>query len=88
MIQQVVAVGPDGRIYVVDCESDLIRVILQSGEVITIGGMSGVLGSLDGEGPAARFNFPQGIAVDGSEKLYVPDGDNNVISAGTLSYLL
>jgi len=61
--------------------------ILQSGEVITIGGMPGVFGSLDGEGPAARFNFPQGIAVDGSGKLYVTDGDNNVIRVGTLSYL-
>ena len=81
------AVDSDGRIYVVDCENDLIRMILQSGEVITIGGMPGVLGGLNGEGPAARFNFPQGIAVDGNGKLYVPDGDNNVIRAGTLSYL-
>jgi len=83
---QAVAIDSSGSLYVVDGENHIIRMVFPNGEAATIGGMPGVLGSVDGVGSAARFNFPQGIAIDGNGKIYVTDGDNNVIRAGTLSY--
>ena len=34
-------------------------------------------GSVDGNGSAARFDNPAGVAVDGSGNLYVVDNSNN-----------
>lgn len=44
-----------------------------------LAGSNGGPGALDGTGPAARFNTPSGIAVDGSGNLYVADSQNNTI---------
>lgn len=48
--------------------------------VITLAGdaHSGA-GSTDGTGSAARFRFPQGVAVDSSGDVYVADAGNNAI---------
>lgn len=81
---QAVTVDAQGRIFVTDSENHTVRRISTDGEVCTIGGVAGASGSGDGLDGAARFNYPQGIAVDGSGKLYVTDGDNNVIRVGTL----
>ena len=45
----------------------------------TFAGTAGVTGSTDGPGAAARFSFPEGIAVDGSGNVYVADSGNNTI---------
>ena len=82
---QAVTVDTEGRIFVVDSENHTVRRISADGEVWTIGGVAGALGSDDGLDGAARFNYPQGIAVDRSGKVYVTDGDNNVIRLGTLT---
>lgn len=42
-------------------------------------GMPGGPGTNDGVASAARFNFPSGVAVDGSGNLYVADQGNNTI---------
>jgi hypothetical protein len=47
--------------------------------VTTIAGTAGASGALDGTGAAARFNNPQGIAVDGAGTIYVSDTINQVI---------
>ena len=44
--------------------------------VATIAGLAGSTGSANGTNRAARFNFPQGLAIDGRGNLYVGDTVN------------
>ena len=50
----------------------------QSINFSTIAGNAGY-GSMDGTGPAARFDYPQGIAVDSQGNVYLADSENNTI---------
>ncbi|MFL6584933.1 MAG: NHL repeat-containing protein, partial [Chthoniobacterales bacterium] len=72
-----VAADKTGNIYVADTGNNSIRKILPGGTVITLAGFGS--GSSDGTGSAARFNFPEGLAVDGKGNLYVGDYYNNTI---------
>jgi kumamolisin len=47
--------------------------------ISTIAGKAGVTGLANGQGTAAEFNYPSGIAIDGSGDLYIADYSNNVI---------
>jgi len=47
--------------------------------VITTLAGNAPMGSVDGTGGAARFNSPNGVAIDGSGNLYVADTDNDTI---------
>jgi sugar lactone lactonase YvrE len=55
-------------------------------------GFAGSPGSLDGEGSAARFNFPAGVALDISSNLVVADFGNHTVrmvsSAGAVTTLV
>ena len=62
-----ISVDSAGNIYVADFVNDTIRKITPSGSVSTLAGLARNADSVDGVGAAARFNFPQGVAVDGSE---------------------
>src|SRR5207237_472071 len=57
--------------------------------VSALAGTAGLSGSTDGAGPAARFNFPIGLAVDSTGNVYVADSGNHFIrkitSAGVVS---
>ena len=57
----------------------------------TLAGLAGSSGSTDGTGSAARFNNPQGIAVDTAGNIYVADRLNSTIrkvtSAGVVTTL-
>jgi hypothetical protein len=44
--------------------------------VTTLAGTAGLPGGADGTGAAARFNWPRGVAVDGTGNLYVVDAGN------------
>jgi sugar lactone lactonase YvrE len=68
-----------GNIYVSDMENQLIRKISNTGIVSTLAGSAGSLGNVDGTGSAARFNRPQGIAVDANGFVYVADYSNHAI---------
>jgi DNA-binding beta-propeller fold protein YncE len=56
-----------------------------NGVLYYLAGALNTLGYVDGDGAVARFNYPQGIAVDGSGNIYVADQYNNVIRKITIS---
>ena len=71
-----VAVDPSGNLLVAD--GNAIRRVTPSGDVTTLAG-SALAGSVDGIGAAARFNTPNGIALDEQGSLYVADTGNHTI---------
>jgi hypothetical protein len=67
------------NLYIVDNSSSTIRqIVIATGAVTTLAGTPSVFGSTDGTGGAALFNYPLGIASDGSN-LYVTDTGNGTI---------
>jgi sugar lactone lactonase YvrE len=74
-----VAVDDAGNVYVADVWNCTIRKVTPDGVVRTLAGLAGTSGSADGTGSAARFNLPQGLAVDGAGNLYVADYGNSTI---------
>lgn len=72
-----IAVDSSGDLYVTDHHT--IRRITAFGVVSTIAGDAESSGSEDGTGSNARFNSPQGLAVDSSGSVYVADTYNHTI---------
>lgn len=70
--------GPDNSLFD-DRLGNLIRKITPAGVVSTLAGTAGVYGSADGNGTAARFNYPSAIATDGAGNVYVADRSNHTI---------
>lgn len=86
-----VAIDGGGNVYVADAGNSTIRKIATDGSVTTFAGAAGAAGSGDGAGAGARFNAPQGVAVDTVGNVYVADTNNSTIrkitSNGTVSTL-
>ena len=77
-----VAVDSAGNLYVSDYYDYTIRKMAPVGTnwvVTTLVGKAGVSGSADGTNSAARFNGPDGVAIDRAGSVYVADGLNNTI---------
>jgi len=74
-----IACDTAGNLYVADSGNDTIRKITPAGEVTTLAGKAGSSGSADGNGVAARFLNPGGIAGDAAGNLYVADTGNDTI---------
>jgi sugar lactone lactonase YvrE len=73
------AVDGSGNVYVADSGNHNIRMISAAGSVSTLAGTAGVAGSADGTGASARFNSPEGIAIDATGIVYVSDTGNSTI---------
>ena len=74
-----IGVDGSGNVFVADVYNQTIRKITPVGVVSTFAGTAGSGGSTDGTGAAARFNQPNGAAVDGSGNAYVADTVNHTI---------
>ncbi len=73
-----IAVDAHGNLFIADMLNHAIRKVTPSGVVSTIAG-NGTPGAIDGNGAAATFNNPAGIAVDANGNIYVADQNNNMI---------
>ena len=74
-----IALDSAGNVYVADTGNATIRRVTSTGVVTTVAGTPSNRGNVDGTGTAAQFNYPLGIAVDGSGNLYVADAYTNTI---------
>lgn len=66
------------NLYVTEVNNIKVRKIAIATGVVTTMAGSGTIGSIDGAGTAASFNFPAGITTDGTN-LYVVDSGNNKV---------
>ncbi len=73
------AVDGSGTVYVADTFNQTIRKVTSDGTVVTLAGVAGSMGTADGIGTTARFNYPGGITVDAIGDLYVSDTSNHTI---------
>jgi len=85
-----VAADAAGTIYIADRKNHMIRKITAAGIVSTLAG-TGQAGFQEGEGIAAQFSSPSGVAVDAAGNVYVADQGNNrirkITTAGQVSTL-
>ena len=68
-----------GNLFVSDQWDNTIRKVTPDRVVSTLAGRVGESGGNDGQGTAARFNAPQGVAVDGAGNVYVADTANGLL---------
>ncbi|WP_143822349.1 NHL domain-containing protein [Mucilaginibacter pedocola] len=73
-----IVMDTQGNVYYTEGGNNLIRKITPAG-VKSIFAGSGTAGSANGQGTAARFNRPQGLAIDAAGNIYVADNNNNLI---------
>ena len=67
------AVDGSGYVYVADSSNYTLRKVAPDGTVSTLAGTAGQRGTADGQGAAARFWSPQGVALDPAGNVYVVD---------------
>jgi sugar lactone lactonase YvrE len=70
-----ITVDASGNVYVADTDNHRIRKISAAGNVTTLAG-SGSRGAVDAAAAAASFNYPRGVALDGSGNLFIADVGN------------
>ena len=78
-LPQAAAVDASGTVFVADTANHTIRNMTSDGTVTDVCRHCGTTGSTDGNGPAARFDQPIGIAVDATGTIYVADFGNSTI---------
>lgn len=67
------AADGSGNLYVADWNNHVIRKVSPAGVVSTFAGLAGEAGFANGFGHMARFNRPNGVAVDGNGNVFVTD---------------
>jgi hypothetical protein len=85
-----VAVDSVGNVYIVDTQNRVVEKVTPSGVLSIFAGQVGVYGApTAGRATASTFEFPNGVAVDGADNVYVSDNNANVVvkitPGGTLS---
>ena len=74
------ALTPEGRLVVADTTNNRIRMIdTDAARTVTTIAGGGQLGGRDGDGTAAMFRSPTGVAVGPDGAIYVADSDNHLI---------
>lgn len=70
-----------GNLYVTDGDDRTVRKITPAGVVTTLAGQNQTfsIGSANGTGSAARFNWPAKVALDSTGNLYVCDAENYTV---------
>lgn len=74
-----ITINSAGTLYVADAFNNTIRQISSSAAVITLAGLAGTTGSVDGASSSARFWGPQGLAVNSTGNVYIADTANSTI---------
>jgi sugar lactone lactonase YvrE len=80
-----IAMDGAGNLYVADQYNSTVRKLTPLGAtwlVTTIGGLAGSYASADGAGSAARFNQPDGVAVDNAGNVYIADSWSCTVRKG------
>jgi hypothetical protein len=65
-----------GNLFIANFSRHTILKVTPAGAVSVFAGADGTSGSTDATGGSARFNQPQGLAIDSSDNLYVGDAGN------------
>jgi sugar lactone lactonase YvrE len=73
------AIDAEGNVLVADAWTHVVRKIDRAGRLTIVAGLPGVSGSVDGPVGSARFNAPEGVAIDSDGALYVADTANHTI---------
>ena len=74
-----------GNAYVADSLNHVVRKVSPSGVVSTLAGAPGQAGAAEGQGAAARFRAPTGLAIDPAGNVFVADSGNHAIRRVTPS---
>lgn len=73
-----IAADATGTLYVANTYAHTVDKVTEDGRLSTLAGTRGEAGLVDGPGPSARFNRPNGLAVDSSGRIFVADTGNAV----------
>jgi len=68
-----------GNLLVADSGNTIRKVVIATGAVTTLAGSAVLMGSDDGTGSGARFDYPEDVASDGAGNLFVADTNNHAI---------
>jgi trimeric autotransporter adhesin len=74
-----VAVDSCNNLYIADTTNSRIRMVTPDGTINTIAGTNAGYSGDTGAALSAQLNFPSGVAVDASGRVYIADTQNHVI---------
>lgn len=78
-----IALDNQGNLFVADEGNSTVREITPSGAVVTVAGLAGNTGFVDGSGTSARLYNAVAVAPDPNGNLYVADTVNSTIRVGS-----